>query len=224
MKKRQEFVPLSPEQSQELATRFSLTAEDISGLRDHLCWALDPKTRRRSVLIVEAAKEGQAAVKAAMHDIDKAVKCLGHAASKLRLLDVSTPLGADTYISAVHPLYEPLYRASALAITARDLWSEALSSGMDISVRNLAVKRPKGDTRRRIVCSCIIRFWSDLDRPVSYTTDPLTGTRTGELVEFINAVVACVTAPSAKLGGETVRREITYAKARMEQELLLLHA
>jgi hypothetical protein len=43
---------------------------------------------------------------------------------------------------------------------------------------------------------------------VSYTTEPTTSARTGELFEFVNSIVACVTDPVAQISGSTLRKDL----------------
>jgi len=220
--KSENFVALSDEPRQMIATRFSLSTEEMSRLSDDLSRALDVKLRRKTILLEEVAKEGEAAFHSSMYDIDKAMKYLKSARSKLRLLDISTPIGPDTYVSPVDRLFNLLIAAGALAGEARAGFGDAVAAGMPLNVRETANARRRGDTRRSTVCGCIIWFWDDLGRPVTYTTDPLTNERKGTLVEFITAIVSYVTEPSAKLSGETIKREITKAKKNIERDRALL--
>lgn len=69
-------------------------------------------------------------------------------------------------------------------------------------------KRQVHDIRREIVCTGIFNAWEDAGRRLSFTTDPITSERGGPLLEFVNAVVECITDPPTRLTGETIKTEI----------------
>lgn len=218
MNKAEGFVALNPDQFQSLGMQFGLSREDLSVLSFALGRALDPKVRSRTLFIDEIGKEGKAAFTSAMRSIEQAVKHLKSARKQLRLLDISTPVGPDTYISPYQDLFAALMESAALAELARRRFQKAVVHGMPLQTRERASDRHRGDARRRVVCLAIIRFWDSIGRQVSYTTDPIGSQRKGQLVEFINAVVGCVTEPRASLGGETIAREITSARIVIQRD------
>ena len=77
-----------------------------------------------------------------------------------------------------------------------------------VSARAIPDARKVRDVRREIVCATLFNLWLDVDRKVSYSTDPVSGERTGPLIEFINDVVVRLTDPPARLSGEAIKREI----------------
>jgi len=69
--------------------------------------------------------------------------------------------------------------------------------------------RKASDVRRTILCVAIFNMWLDLDRKLTFTTNPaLVEQRTGPLIEFINDVVQCMTEPPSRLSGQTIIREL----------------
>lgn len=78
--------------------------------------------------------------------------------------------------------------------------------------RDVANRRRIRDERRSAVCSATFRLWEADGRKLTYSTDFDTGLRSGKLFVFVNAVVACLTSPSAKISGQTLVSEIKYYK------------
>jgi hypothetical protein len=68
--------------------------------------------------------------------------------------------------------------------------------------------RKASDVRRTILCVTIFNMWLDVDRELTYTTDPVSSERTGPLIEFVNDVVQCMTEPPSRLSGEAIKREL----------------
>ncbi|MCV2867428.1 hypothetical protein OEW28_02170 [Defluviimonas sp. WL0002] len=68
--------------------------------------------------------------------------------------------------------------------------------------------RKAADVRREILCVTLFNLWQTLGRNLTYTTDPLSGVRSGPLIEFVNDVVQCLTDPPARLNGEAIKREL----------------
>jgi hypothetical protein len=63
------------------------------------------------------------------------------------------------------------------------------------------------DRRRRGVLLGIKSFLERNDRRLGYTTDPHTSERKGPLVDFVNAVVECVTDPPTPLSPHTIVKD-----------------
>ena len=83
-----------------------------------------------------------------------------------------------------------------------------------ITSKEISDKRRLRDERRRIACKFIFAFWQESGRPLSYSTDPITSVRGSPLVEYVNAVVACISDPPSQLTGETIKFKIEEFKAR----------
>lgn len=74
-------------------------------------------------------------------------------------------------------------------------------------------KRLTTDIRRTIVCVTIFNFWDEAKRKLSYTTEPNTSERGGELITFVNAVVMCMTDPPCRMSGEVIKSELEKFKS-----------
>ena len=79
-------------------------------------------------------------------------------------------------------------------------------------------KRRVKDLRRDIVTTTIFNFWDERGRTLTITTDPDSGERSGELVRFVNAVVACLTDPPCRLHGETIFLDLKAFKAHAARD------
>ncbi|MEO8244607.1 MAG: hypothetical protein ABI832_20130 [bacterium] len=204
---------LNAQQLDQLSVQFALPAEDLAELSERLTWALGPHYRPRSIFrALEAGPKGETVFDEAMRELSKAHNHLEKAHLKLRSLSISTPVGEDRYQSRYQRLFGLLLRAIANIETVEEGFKEAKAAGMAAALRDLPVKGGVKDERRSMVCGEIIRFWDEMGRNVSYSTAPGTSERKGELIRFINAIVAFVTEPSAQLTGETIKDEITDMK------------
>ena len=96
--------------------------------------------------------------------------------------------------------------------------------GSSVSLKGLPDKRQTHDDRRRSVCFAVFRTWERASRDVTLTTT--SSGRSGPLMDFVNAVVAAVSAPPGTLSGEAIRRErdAFRRQKQFEQELELLRA
>lgn len=79
------------------------------------------------------------------------------------------------------------------------------------------VGKPDGrivrDIRREAICYAAFTLWSELGRPLTYTTDPHDSTRSGLLFSFVREVVSWVTEPSEILGDAALRYDLDRFKA-----------
>lgn len=81
-------------------------------------------------------------------------------------------------------------------------------------------RRKVMDQHRRFVVETCCYAWIDAGRPVTYTTasdGSGSGQRRGPLLSFLDAVIAMVSDPPAKISGETLRKDIDQFKADRAQ-------
>lgn len=78
-------------------------------------------------------------------------------------------------------------------------------------------KRLTTDIRRTIVCVTIFNFWDEAKRKLTYTTAPATSERGGELIDFVNAVVLCMTDPPCRLSGEVIKAGLEVFKSHPDE-------
>jgi hypothetical protein len=75
-------------------------------------------------------------------------------------------------------------------------------------------KRRVRDVRRTMVCVAIFNFWEEAGRKLSYTTDPIDRSRRGgPLIDFVNALVECITNPPSQISGDTIKTELEEFKS-----------
>jgi hypothetical protein len=65
-------------------------------------------------------------------------------------------------------------------------------------------KRELRDRRRDQVLGAIFQFWVDAGRKITFTTDPTTSKRRGEIVEFSQALCLLLTDPPTEIAAETI--------------------
>ena len=113
------------------------------------------------------------------------------------------PIGPPMGTNHLESLAELLEEIASLESFYRTMAREDLCS-----VVGSPDKRLEKDVRREMVCTAIFGCWFDLDRRLTYTTDPITSARSGKLFEFANDVVRCVTDPPTALSGEALKAEL----------------
>lgn len=203
----------------QLADAFALPRNILNDLGPGLAHALNWRTQRRSIVKVEASqKKGEAEFEKSLADIKSAVRILERAVSRLNSLHFVDPASLKDAELRSEVLAEMLKESLSqvrlfrrlLAINAK-LVTSAYSEG-------IADKRLERDDRLSIVCTAIFRIRVASGRDLSFTTDHETSERRGALIDFVNAVVAMVTSPPAKLNGETLRLEIKRCKLMFEHD------
>ncbi len=78
------------------------------------------------------------------------------------------------------------------------------------------------DHRRAKVLFEIMSFWHSVNPKLTYTTSTSHSERRGELIDFVNAIVGCISDPPGKLIGESIIAAIKLFKMRMDAEMSVL--
>ena len=153
----------------------------------------------RPIKIAKGVTELQAAIKALV----AAELKLFQAGEKLQYLTIPAPaeLNLESLVSSHREITQ--FRKK-LEFLERHRWVSYISN---------PDKRRTKDVRRCIVCTGIFNVWDEGGRKLSYSTDPETSERGGRLVEFVNAVVECITDPPSRLRGEAIKAELDEFKA-----------
>lgn len=150
------------------------------------------------------------AAKAAIIEIENAVKDLAAAKRKLqtasnRLKKLYVDNGVD--LRGAQHFEAARYRLAESSVVIDGVEATLRSTA---AIRGLALSNLAGDTRkfpderRDKVLSAIMTFWHEMGRKLTYTTDWSTSERWGVLIDFVNAVVACVSDPPGALSGEAI--------------------
>jgi hypothetical protein len=147
--------------------------------------------------------KGVADLRAVIKTLVAAELKLSKAGEKLQHLKIGAPSGQnlESFVSSCRAITQ--FRKN-LEIYERHSWVTYIGN---------PDKRRTKDVRRSIVCTGIFNVWDEGGRNLSYSTDPETSERGGRLVEFVNAVVECITDPPSRLRGEAIKVELDEFKA-----------
>lgn len=201
---------LTADEIDRIATRFDLPREDIATLSRDLAVALNKVERPISVALPRetAIKRAQKAMRDAAEDVLFASDRMVRGIERLEALDTEAAGNREgaARLTALMADYERVLRDIETLHRRLRLLAETPDVALDLQP---ADKRKIPDLRRGQVLACLFAFWSEAGRPLSITTDPIDNSRrTGALVEFVNALVRCLTDPSAELSGDTVFKEL----------------
>jgi hypothetical protein len=195
--------PLSDEQIGSIAAEFSLGFDDLRKLSGYLGIALHAPQNlisiSRSIAAARAAKE----VQRARNEIETAITAVNSAILRLERVQ-SDSASPDLQQTMVLPLKASLGQLSV----ARSEIEKGSKRPDEVLLIAPDDKRRLHDRRREHILRALFHFWADAGRNLTLTTDPLTSERRGPLIEFVNAVVACVTEPPSTLKAETIVAEL----------------
>lgn len=206
--------PLSASQISELAEQYGLEPDQLGGLSKQLGHLLNSSA---NIHVIPASRSK--ARQAAKSNVAFARKQLTAMRSKLSAvierLSSLTSEDDDDDDDGESP-YSQQY-AKMLTDLQSGLESvrqaEASLKSLDGSPAALAKwepldKRDLYDRRRDEVLRAIFQFWVDGGRKLSFTTDPLTSKRHGELVSFAQALCTYLTDPPTEIAAETIVKKI----------------
>jgi hypothetical protein len=208
--------PLSSEQINSISAKFDLEAGDLRKLSVSLGIALHPTQNLISISRSRAAARAAKELQHAHKDVETAVASVKKAIRRLECLTDLDELGSDG-----RPQQIPrLLKASLAQLNDAHTEIEALCKSRQPPLLIAPDdKRHFRDHRRELVVKVLLHFWADAGRKLTFTTDPLTSERRGALIDFVNAVILCVTDPPAALKAETIVAEI---RAFRPEELELM--
>ena len=210
---------LTEAQIADLAARFDLTADDLNQLSRRLAAALTPEvepvlvavsraeaTRRAEAKMAEACthlmKASEEALKA--FELVEGLSVSGSARGEERASFDRGRRGHGQVLLDIERLYHRYQALARQTVLLLDL--DALD------------RRTVGDPRRRKILFLLFGFWERAGRPLTITTDPIdNGRRKGLLIDFVNAVVRCITEPAHDLSGETIWMDLKAFRATMAQ-------
>lgn len=204
---------LNVEEIIRLADSFALSVEAVATLSKKLARALDKTVTPvfaslpRKTAIDRAQTEMQRTAK----DIISASEALLRGFERLERLDTtqaSDRMGAARFKTLQRDYDQVLRHVETLHRKLRIL-SDTPDVALDLRPED---KRVISDLRRTAVLSCLFAFWEREGRTLSVTTDPIDNRRKGQLIEFVNAAVRCITDPSDELSGDTINDELAKFK------------
>lgn len=199
---------LTREQISELSEQFGL---DFVGLR-RLSRKLDMALSEE--LHITQIEHYSARVERGVRELNAASKELRSVEKKLRKVeDILQNLKfknmfAHAGVPDSAPRHLEGFSASTQGIREFRAYLDMMAREELVAYTGIPDKRRISDLRREIVCVSIFNFWDEAKRKLSYTTAPGTSERGGELFDFVNAIVWCVTEPSCRLSGEVIKAEL----------------
>ncbi len=204
---------LNVEQIVRLAEVFAFPVEAVAALSKDLARALNktitpvfaPLPRKKA--IARAQTEMQSTAK----DIMTASEALLRGFERLERLDsiqANNRLGAARF-KALQKDYDQVLRNVETLHRKLRILTDTPDVALDLRP---ADRRVISDLRRTAVLSCLFAFWECEGRTLSVTTDPIDNRRKGQLIEFVNAAVRCITDPSNELSGDTIHDELAKFK------------
>lgn len=205
---------LAEEEIQSVAARFELDPDRLKELSRSLGIALAPPTPsvvplQRSV----AAKRADKEIGGAFKEIGTAEENLFLAIRRLEQID---PGAAETRADCQQFLEA---KQAAMESHRQSLKAYRLLDKFHKTPGKLLVVMPDGrlnnGTRRHSVLVTLFSFWLDCGRKLGFTTDPINNSkRSGQLIDFVNTVIGCLSDPPGTLGSETIIRELRAFRRR----------
>lgn len=210
---------LTAAEIEDASARFDLPEDDLNQLSRRLAVALTPEVepvlvavsrteamRRAEAKMAEACthlmKASEEALKA--FELVEGLSVSGSAREEERASFDRGRRGHGQVLLDIERLY---HRYQALA----------RQTGLLLDLDALD-RRTVGDPRRRKILFLLFGFWERTGRPLTITTDPIdNGRRKGLLIDFVNAVVRCITEPAHDLSGETIWMDLKAFRATMAQ-------
>lgn len=207
---------LSHDQMGSLANRFSLPQDQLRELSRLLGEALGSLPTCIFISRSKAIAEGNAEIATAMKEMGIAEKKLHSAATRLAALHVNAYADSQAQ-SDFRVARDGLKQCQEyLRVHQKMLEGAAPSPELVYRLRPENAKNVR-DYRRDRVLLAIMQVWHDSGRKLTFTTDPITSERRGVLVDFVQAVVGCVTDPPGILGGESIVAGIVDGKKFVEE-------
>lgn len=212
---------LTDDQVEDLAIRFGLEREVLDSLSIELAIALDPIANpsvihmSRKVATDRAAKE----LDKALTEATVAEKKLRQAILRLTQLYTGSSLDRDAAARL-----EKL--KTTMAETHRRSEEDLQQLRAVIKVPDVALivaytqKGQMQDRRRKMVMRTLFCAWQACGRKLTYSTDSVRKQRCGPLVDFVTAVVTCVTDPPWYPPGETIVADLREYRSREYRDFL----
>ncbi len=206
---------LTPAQVEGISTRFSFPERDVAKLSRDLAVTLNPPLTPSRALLPRtlAVARAQKTMRETITDLEAAADRMTRGIERLDDLDTEQAKNRDgaARFLALRADYDHALREIETLHRKLRLLADTPDVALDLRP---ADKRAVSDQRRTIVLTCLFEFWTQAGRKLTVTTDPYDNNRRkGPLVEFVNAVVRCITDPSQELSGDVIFDEATHFKS-----------
>ncbi len=199
----------------ELAGNYELPAERLRALSVAL----------RSVTAAELAlaqpeltparrKAGLKKLERSIDLISMAQEKLGGASSALEEVWLLSPISLPGTPNPGTACVEELHQARAVLEHCRRVFEALHARGLS-TLPGAPDQRKVSDQKRTILCTHIFNLWLELGRPLSFTTDPISNERTGQLINLIQDIARRLTDPPSELDGDAIMRELQAFKSQI---------
>lgn len=199
---------LNHQQLQALGDAYGFTSDQMQDLSRRIDFGLSNELHiTPPELIEDRQRRGQYELETVVRRLSSASKALADAETILEPVSIRN---LYTYVGVPNPERahrDALKQAENAIKAALSFYSMAAREDLAIYTAH-PDKRQVYDIRREIVCTGIFNVWEEAGRSISFTTDPITSKRGGPLLDFVNAVVECITDPATRLSGEAIKTEI----------------
>lgn len=199
---------LSIEQIQRIGAAYGFNDGPLLVLSRNLIVAQAyPLNLSQPELAAPKKKRGRMEAQKAINELRRAENTIAKAQKLMVQLRFSNPFAHTGMPNPAEP-HLAKFRESVEAISGLRKYLETMVRIDDISYADEPDRRKARDLRKEIVCWTIFTFWSERDRPLKFTTDPVNNERGGDLFDFVNAIVECMTAPPTRISGETLKLDL----------------
>lgn len=210
---------LTEAQIADLAARFDLPEEDLNQLSRRLAAALTPEVE--PVLVAVSRTEAMRRAEAKMAEACTHLMKASEEALKAFDLVQSLTLSGLSEAGVAARLDQTRWLHDSVLLDIERIhdryYALARQTGLFLDLDALD-RRTVGDPRRRKILFLLFGFWERTGRPLTITTDPIDNSRRkGPLIDFVNAVVRCITEPAHDLSGETIWMDLKAFRATMAQ-------
>lgn len=204
---------LNIEEIKGIAERFDFPTDALAALSKDLARALDTKITPVSIQLPrkKAIARAQKAMQLTAKDLMSPSEDLLRGFERLESLDTRQAcdrLGANRF-ETLRKDYDQVLRDVETLHRKLSILVETPDSALDLRPSD---KRAVADHRRAIVLSCLFTFWEASGHKLSLTNNSIQNRRAGPLIDFVNAVVRCITEPSSELSSETIHTELKLYK------------
>ena len=208
-----ESGPLGSDDIASLSRDFDFTVQQLAELSAALTLVMHPSYQPRGVIEpIERATKGKKTQIAALDRTNQIDNSFYKLRAQLKDIGLDDSTGIASKDEQQACLSKGLQNVEVGLRAIRETLARRITRGDYVLYQDVASKRRIRDERRSAVCSAAFRLWEADGRKLTYSTDFDTGLRSGKLFVFVNALVACLTSPSAKISGHTLVSEIKHYK------------
>lgn len=202
--------PLSASQIADLARRFGLEIDALEKLSERLGFILNPSANIH--VITASRSRARAAAKAEIAFARKQLTAikdkLSSVIERLSSLTPEDDYDESPYTPSYTKLLAELEHGLQVLGHAHSVLHDPDGPTSVLLRWQPLDRRELSDRRRNEVLHTISLLWIDQGREITFTTDPVTSKRGGELVHFAQAVCLLLTDPATEISAETIVKRI----------------